>query len=59
MGIDGYLLSHEWPSYVFDGLPKLFVQGVFLVWFHIDIEFKGEGVSEDGFELVGDMRVES
>lgn len=31
MGIVGYLLSHEWPSYVCDGLPMLFVHGVFLV----------------------------
>ena len=33
MGVDGYLLSNEWPIYVFDALLMWAVQMVFLVWF--------------------------
>lgn len=57
MGIDGYLLSHEWPMYVFDGLLMLFVQVVFLAGFPYDIQSEGQANGEDGCELVGNMRV--
>ncbi|KAK3361792.1 RTA1 like protein-domain-containing protein [Lasiosphaeria ovina] len=33
MGQDGYLLSTEWPLYVFDALPMLTVMAVFWWWF--------------------------
>jgi hypothetical protein len=32
MGPDAYLLSNEWPMYVFDGALMWIVQVVFLVW---------------------------
>ncbi|KAL0934598.1 rta1 domain-containing protein [Colletotrichum truncatum] len=33
MGVDGYLLSHEWPLYVFDAVPMLTVMFAFWRWF--------------------------
>ncbi|KAJ3538725.1 hypothetical protein NM208_g5786 [Fusarium decemcellulare] len=33
MGQDGYLLSNEWPLYIFDTLPMLAVMGIFWKWF--------------------------
>lgn len=39
-GQDGYLLRTEWPLYVFDTLPMLATQLVYLVWF--PHEFKVE-----------------
>ncbi len=32
-GVDAYLLSHEWPIYIFDALLMGSVQLIFLVWF--------------------------
>ncbi|UPK92601.1 hypothetical protein LCI18_003536 [Fusarium solani-melongenae] len=32
MGNDGYLLSHEWPLYLFDALPMFAVMAVFWHW---------------------------
>ncbi|RSL88237.1 hypothetical protein BHE90_006585 [Fusarium euwallaceae] len=32
MGTDGYLLSHEWPLYLFDALPMFAVMAVFWYW---------------------------
>ncbi|KAH6683578.1 RTA1 like protein-domain-containing protein [Plectosphaerella plurivora] len=33
MGLDGYLLSNEWPLYVFDSIPMLLVMVIFWYWF--------------------------
>lgn len=33
MGQDGYLLSTEWPLYVFDSVPMLMVMVIFWWWF--------------------------
>lgn len=33
MGYDGYLLSTEWPLYVFDAVPMLLVMVIFCWWF--------------------------
>ncbi|KAH7376785.1 RTA1 like protein-domain-containing protein [Plectosphaerella cucumerina] len=33
MGVDGYLLSREWPLYVFDSIPMLAVMVIFWYWF--------------------------
>lgn len=33
MGTDGYLLTHEWPMYIFDSLPMLAVTVIFWIWF--------------------------
>lgn len=33
MGADGYLLSTEWPLYIFDAVPMLLVMVVFWRWF--------------------------
>ncbi|KAM0277073.1 hypothetical protein ACHAQH_006081 [Verticillium albo-atrum] len=33
MGMDGYLLSNEWPLYVFDSVPMLAVMVIFWEWF--------------------------
>ena len=35
MGTDGYLLSNEWPLYIFDAVPMLIVMVVFWRWFPI------------------------
>ncbi len=32
MGNDGYLLSTEWPVYVFDAVPMLLAMGIFWQW---------------------------
>jgi hypothetical protein len=32
MGNDGYLLSTEWPNYVFDAVPMLVAMGIFWWW---------------------------
>ncbi|KAJ4984448.1 rta1 domain-containing protein [Stagonosporopsis vannaccii] len=32
-GTDGYLLTHEWPLYIFDSIPMLAVMGIFWRWF--------------------------
>ncbi|KAK2686457.1 hypothetical protein QWA68_015139 [Fusarium oxysporum] len=33
MGHDGYLLSTEWPLFVFDSTPMLVVMAIFWYWF--------------------------
>ncbi|EPS45343.1 hypothetical protein H072_621 [Dactylellina haptotyla CBS 200.50] len=33
MGVDSYLLTTEWPGYVFDAALMVVVQYIFLVWF--------------------------
>lgn len=33
MGVDGYLLSNEWPMYAFDTILMWIVQVIFLLWF--------------------------
>lgn len=33
MGQDGFLLTREWPLYVFDSVPMLFVMLIFWKWF--------------------------
>ncbi|KIW83874.1 hypothetical protein Z517_03120 [Fonsecaea pedrosoi CBS 271.37] len=52
MGVDSYLLSHDWPPYVFDAIPMWIVQMTFFLWF--PDKFKpGQRVgSEDGHVLV-------
>jgi hypothetical protein len=52
MGVDGYLLSHEWPMYTFDGLLMFLVQAVFLIWFPVHLQIAEQGSGEDGVELV-------
>ncbi|KAF7550940.1 hypothetical protein G7Z17_g5377 [Cylindrodendrum hubeiense] len=51
MGVDGYLLSHEWPMYVFDAVLMLAVQIIFFVWFP-DKFSQGEGHVLVGNELI-------
>jgi hypothetical protein len=48
MGMDGYLLSNEWPLVVFDAVPMLTLQAVFLFWYpnhfrYLQVEEAGEG----------------
>lgn len=38
MGMDAYLLSTEWPLYVFDALPMFVVMVVFWKWFPSDVQ---------------------
>jgi hypothetical protein len=33
VGVDGYLLSHEWPLYIFDAVPMVCVMCIFWHWF--------------------------
>ncbi len=37
MGQDGYLLSTEWPTYVFDGALMLLVMIGFFIWYPSDL----------------------
>jgi hypothetical protein len=39
-GRDGYLLSHEWPLYVFDSISMMVVMAVLLYYFHTMIRPK-------------------
>ncbi|KIY03576.1 uncharacterized protein Z520_00267 [Fonsecaea multimorphosa CBS 102226] len=53
MGVDAFLLSHEWPTYVFDAAPMWTVQVTFLLWFPDKLKPGQQGGSEDGHVLVG------
>lgn len=53
MGVDAYLLAHEWPMYVFDAVPMWAVQVIFLVWFPDKFQPRQGNVGEDGHVLVG------
>ncbi|KAG9796324.1 hypothetical protein KCU88_g134, partial [Aureobasidium melanogenum] len=46
-GVDGYLLSHEWPMYAFDAGPMWAVQVIFLVWFPHRFQFGGKRATDD------------
>lgn len=37
MGWDGYLLTREWPLYIFDGVLMVFVLVVCIMWYHPEI----------------------
>ncbi|KAJ9655572.1 hypothetical protein H2198_005573 [Neophaeococcomyces mojaviensis] len=52
MGIDGYLLSNEWPMYVFDAALMWSVQVIFFIWFPDKFQFSSVNVEEDGHMLV-------
>ena len=53
MGTDGYLLSNEWPMYVFDGVLMWAVQVIFFIWCPDSIQLRRGGDDEDGHVLVG------
>ena len=46
MGTDGFLLSHEWPTYSFDAVLMLAVQVIFVVWFPDKLNVKGNAEDE-------------
>jgi hypothetical protein len=48
MGLNGYLLTHEWPLYVFDGALMWSCQVVFLIWFPSKFQPKPHEVNGDG-----------
>lgn len=48
MGKGGYLLTNEWPVYVFDGVLMLIVMAVFLVWYPDQLQ---RGRTESMIEL--------
>ncbi|KAF9873058.1 RTM1 protein [Colletotrichum karsti] len=47
MGNDGYLLSTEWPLYIFDSIPMLAVMWIFWYWFPSSVgkNIKGRWIS--------------
>jgi hypothetical protein len=45
-GTDGYLLSHEWPAYIFDAILMFLVQLIFMICFSAVLNFK-KGNAED------------
>lgn len=49
MGIDGYLMTREWPLLSFDAGLMLTVQLVFLVWYPVEFRYNG---APDTYELV-------
>ncbi|KIX08772.1 uncharacterized protein Z518_03429 [Rhinocladiella mackenziei CBS 650.93] len=53
MGTDAYLLSHEWPMYVFDAVLMWTVQVIFFGWFPDKLRLRPGGSGEDGHVLVG------
>ncbi|KAK9368195.1 RTA1 like protein-domain-containing protein [Lipomyces kononenkoae] len=52
MGLDGYLLSHEWPMYIFDAVPMWTIQVIFLVWFPDKLQPSRGDSGADGQALV-------
>ncbi|KAL2444211.1 hypothetical protein ABEF95_015908 [Exophiala dermatitidis] len=61
-GVDGYLLSREWPMYAFDAGPMFAVQMIFLVWFPHKFHSRAKRAdlsrpgTEDGLLLVQTRR---
>ncbi|KAL3291102.1 RTA1 like protein [Colletotrichum asianum] len=56
MGNDGYLLSNEWPLYVFDSIPMFAVMGTFWYWFPSSVGRKGDWVpTSSANDLVSGM----
>ncbi|KIW97613.1 uncharacterized protein Z519_01197 [Cladophialophora bantiana CBS 173.52] len=53
MGVDSYLLTNEWPMYVFDAAPMWIVQAAFLVWFPDRFKPGQYDNIEDGHVLAG------
>jgi hypothetical protein len=52
MGHDGYLLSHEWPVYVFDGALMLFTMIAFLFQYPSGLVGRTDkGSDEEGYRL--------
>ncbi|RSL79121.1 hypothetical protein CEP51_007603 [Fusarium floridanum] len=47
MGTDGYLLSHEWPLYLFDALPMFAVMAVFWYWWPMTSLRRSSWASEE------------
>lgn len=45
MGWGSYLLSNEWPLYVFDGLLMVLVLVICIVWYNPEISKGGKGVN--------------
>ncbi|KAK0654855.1 RTA1 like protein-domain-containing protein [Cercophora newfieldiana] len=43
MGTDGYLLSTEWPIYVFDAVPMLFAMAIYWWWWPSMVSSVGSG----------------
>ena len=53
---DGYLLSHEWPIYVFDALLMVVALGICTTWYVGDIvskTFHSDG--EDMYVMMADQ----
>lgn len=46
-GHDGYLMTHEWAMYVFDGAPMMVVQALFHFVHAGDIFGRGEALKQD------------
>lgn len=61
MGHDGYLLSNEWPLYVFDSVPMLIVMVIFFWWFPSVVQHPhtnrcwGETASDGSTIILGDQ----
>ncbi|KAJ0353907.1 hypothetical protein COL154_011954 [Colletotrichum chrysophilum] len=56
MGNDGYLLSNEWPLYIFDSMPMFAVMGTFWYWFPSSVGRKGDWVpTSSANDLVSGM----
>jgi hypothetical protein len=49
-GRNGYLLSREWPTYVFDALLMAATMLVFLIWYPSTLQRCLVGISSEGFE---------
>lgn len=48
LGNDGYLLGHEWPTYVLDAVPMFFAMVCFAVWYPSELQpFLGRSQLEE------------
>jgi hypothetical protein len=52
MGVDGYLLSNEWPLYVFDAALMWLCQLIFVIWFPHQFKVRKYDANDDGHVLV-------
>jgi hypothetical protein len=51
-GNDGYLLSTEWPLYVFDAALMLLVQVIYVIWFPSKFKVESRGVGMKWMRLL-------
>ncbi|KAK4235020.1 protein RTM1 [Achaetomium macrosporum] len=59
MGADGYLLSTEWPLYVFDAVPMLLAMVAYWRWFPSTLQSSGSRLSGTSLSHLTTSRMDS